>query len=298
MLGQSPTALLRYNAVGWKYRCLQSQQIRRLKLLHELFVQRPFPICAKNQALLDARQFKDLSSTTNIELNLYSPPMAQPERLTLSEIQDRLRPLHHLSLSTHRVSPTGDLYRCPVDKKLYITNNKTYEILPLKLPKDFIPTIIPDALLDRSKRTPSGRPVKRHQFIHAGRGVQIHLTPTSPPSHLGSILARAYRGLLQGCRIEFHLHQKSNDVRLKNTVDWVLEHSLHLRPDVILRAMPEGTEMLALPAVSKSDKLEELTWALELPETLKKAGHTTPSYIKKRAMGELPRTTNDISKAV
>ena len=62
----------------------------------------------------------------------------------------------------------------------------------------------------------------------------------------------AYGGLVQGCRIEFHLHQKSNDVRLENTVDWALEHSLHLRPDVILMAMPEGTEPLGLPATSKS----------------------------------------------
>ena len=71
---------------------------------------------------------------------------------------------------------------------------------------------------------------------------------------------------------------------MENTVDWAIENSLHLRPDTILRAMPEGTEMLGLPATSKSHMGEELVWVFELPRTLAKAGHTTPAYIKKRAM--------------
>lgn len=283
MLRHFPTALLRSTVAGSKCccRCPQSQQSRRLNLLHELFVKPPFPISAKNQADLNACQPKDLSSPTSIELNLVSAATTHPERLTLSELKDRLKPLHHLNLSTHHVSPSDDLYVCAEYKKLYLTN-KTYHIKPLKIPKDFTPNVLPDKSVDHSKRR-RGKPTIRHHFPHAGRGRQIHLTITSPPPHLALLLARAYCFLLQGCRIEFHLHQKSKDKQVENNLDWALEHCLHLRPDVIMKAMPKGTEMLVLPAVSKSTALQELVWALELPEALSKAGARTPEHVKKKA---------------
>lgn len=105
----------------------------------------------------------------------------------------------------------------------------------------------------------------------------------------------AYGGLLQGCRIELHLHQKSSDVRVLNTVDSALQHSLHLRLNVILMAMPKGTELLGLPAISKSHMGEELIWAFELPEALSKVGRRTPGQIKNRAMWGHGRTTNEAS---
>ena len=84
-------------------------------------------------------------------------------------------------------------------------------------------------------------------------------------------------------------------MRVENTVDWALEHSLHLRPDVILMAMPEGTEVLGLPATSKSHMGEELIWAFELPEALSKVGRRTPGHIKKRAMWGHVQTKNEAS---
>lgn len=280
-------AVSRNILVRRKYNCLPRQQTRHLKLLHELFVSKPFPISAENQAQLDACQPKRLPSPVDIQLDLSNDPNVQPERLTLSETQARLNPLSHLTLSTHLLN-VGD-------KKLYLGKDKTYRILPLTLPKDFVPKILPDNWQHQGKRRPSGKNVEVQKFPHAGRGRQVHFTIYTPPAHLYSTLVMAYGCLLQGCRIEFHLHQKSNDVRDENTVDWALEHSLHLRPDVILKAMPEGTELLGLPATSKSHMGEELVWALELPDALSKAGSRTPGHIKKRAMWGHVQTTDKAS---
>lgn len=299
MLRRSSTALLRNTVARSKCRCRcpQSQQSRRLNLLHELFVKPPFPISAKNQANLDACQPKDLSSPINITLNLVSATTAHPERLTLSETIDRLQPLHHLSLPSHHVPHSDDLPSSAQSKKLY-PPNRTYQIKPLKVLEDFIPKILPDRWDDHGIRTRSGRLVKRRDFPHAGRGRQIHFTGTSPPSHLASLLARAYCALLQGCRLEFHLHQRTKDKQVENYLDRTLQCCLHLRPDVIMKAMPQGTELLVLPAVYKSRDLEELVWALELPEALAKAGVRTPGYIKKRARWGLPKAESDVVEAV
>ena len=288
------------NTLAWrKYNCLPRQQTRHLRLLHELFVTKPFPISAENQAQLNACQPKRLPSPVDIQLDLSNGPNVQPERLTLSETQARLKPLSHLTLSTHLLSlsdPSLTVSHQSVgDKKLYLGKDKTYRILPLTLPKDFVPNILPDKWQHQGKRKPSGKNVKFQKFPHAGRGRQVHFTIYSPPAHLYLTLVMAYGCLLQGCRIEFHLHQKSNDVRVQNTVHWAMEHSLHLRPDVILKAMPEGTELLGLPATSKSRMGEELIWALELPEALSKAGSRTPDHIKKRAMWGHVQTTDKAS---
>ena len=288
------------NTLVWRrHSCLQKQQIRHLKLLHELFVSPPFPISAKNQALLNASQPKNLPPPIDIELDLSHGHGVQPEHLTLSETQARLKPLYHLTLSTHHLSlrppPLTGVQESLRNKKLYLGKDKTYQISPLTLPKDFIPKILPDKWSNQGRRRPSGKQVEFQKFPHAGRGRQVHFTIYTPPAHLYSSLVMAYGCLLQGCRIEFHLHQKSKDERLENTVDWALEHSLHLRPDVILMGMPEGTEMLGLPATSKSHMGEELIWVLELPEALSKVGYRTPGRIKKRAMWGQVQTTGEAS---
>ena len=97
----SKAVVLRNTTVAWRrHNCPQKQHVRHLKLLHELFVSPPFPISAKNQAHLDACQRKDLPAPVDIELDLSHGPNVQPEHLTLSETQARLKPLLHLTLST------------------------------------------------------------------------------------------------------------------------------------------------------------------------------------------------------
>ena len=260
-------------------KCLQKQQVRHLKLLHQLFVSPPFPISKKNQAHLDASQPKLLPTPVDIELDLSHGPSGEIERLTLSEAQTRLKPLHYLDPSSLKG------YKSVQDKELYRRKDKTYQISLLGLRKQpSAHKVLPDNWSHKGKQIPSGKQIEVQKFPRAGRGREVHYTIYTPPSHLLSSLAMAYGCLLEGCRIEFHLHQKSNDVRVQNTVDWALEHSLHLRPDVILKAMPEGTELLGLPATSKSHMGEELVWALELPKALSRVGCRTPDRIKKRAM--------------
>ena len=284
-------AVVSRSILPWRrHSCLQKQQVRHLKLLHELFVSPPFPISQSQQALLDACQPKHLPTPVDIKLDLSHGPGGECERLTLSEAQTRLKPLCHLNLFIHQpplpAPSSSGVHQSVGDKELYRMKDKTYQISPLILHKYLVPMsrIILHDPFCRTKRTPSGKQVKVLKFTRAGRGREVHFTIYSPPSFLHSCLVMAYECLLQGCRIEFHLHQKSNDVRVENTVDWALEHSLHLRPDVILKAMPEGTELLGLPATSKSHMGEELVWALELPEALSKVGVRTRGRIKKRAM--------------
>ena len=284
MLGHSPKTILHPTPAWARYPQLQWQSIRHLNLLRELFVPSPSPKSFRHESLLNACQLKHLPSPAGIKLRLKAGPDLPSERLTLSEAQACLKPLHHLNLSAHRHVAT--------DKKIFLRKNKTYEILPLTLPTDFVPKILKNTPQRHVYDSSDGFPDEGH---HAGRGRQVHLTVYLPPKHLARSLKMAYTCLLQGCRVEFHLHRKSDDLRVQNTVDWVLKHSLHLRPDVILMAMPEGTEMLALPATIKSPMGEELVWALELPEALSKAGCRTPKHIKNRAQWGQVRTTNQAS---
>lgn len=132
-------------------------------------------------------------------------------------------------------------------------------------------------------------------FTRAGRGKEVHLTTSWTPEHLRDSLRLSYEFLLQGARMEFHLHQKSAKSRKKgdHTVDWALAHCLHLRPDSILAAMPEGTTMLAHPATTNmsfkkrpphnfSEATSQVMWAMEYQKALESVGARTPERIKKR----------------
>ena len=147
-------------------------------------------------------------------------------------------------------------------------------------------------------------------YTRAGRGKEVYLTTTCTPSYLLHVLSTSYKRILEGTRVEFHLRQNSKDSK-DQTVDWALANCMHLRPDSILAAMPEGTIMLAEPAVTDlsfkkkqpknlQEQLNQVMWVLENPEALERAGERTPKEIKKRARwldenplgyGESPGTT-------
>lgn len=94
--------------------------------------------------------------------------------------------------------------------------------------------------------------------------------------------------------MEFHLHQRSKNTETSPspTVDWALANCMHLRPDSILAAMPEGTTMLAEPATTDLSfkkkipkNLQEATsqvmWAVDNEAALKRASVMTPERMKK-----------------
>lgn len=132
-------------------------------------------------------------------------------------------------------------------------------------------------------------------YTRAGRGKEFHLTTTTAPSHLRNTLRISYKYILEGTRMEFHLHPKSK--KDDPSVDHALAHSMHLRPDSILAAMPPGTTMLAEPAttdLSFKKKLprnldlmtSQVMWAMENAEALKRAKVVTPKRVKK--LGQWP----------
>ena len=115
-------------------------------------------------------------------------------------------------------------------------------------------------------------------FKRLGRSKDFPLTTTEEPSLLQHQLGKAYGFLLLGSRIEFRLRPKSKPSFLKNkTVDWALEHALHLRPDSILTAMPEGSMMLAKPCTAAEQPT--LMWGIEHPPSLERVGVRKPKWI-------------------
>lgn len=127
-------------------------------------------------------------------------------------------------------------------------------------------------------------------FTRAGRGKEAHLTTTYTPQSLHHLLSTSYKYILEGTRMEFHLRQKSNNSKGR-TVDWALANCMHLRPDSILAAMPEGTTMLAEPAVTDlsfktklpknlQEQMSQVMWALENEKALQRAGEGTSKRVK------------------
>ena len=137
------------------------------------------------------------------------------------------------------------------------------------------------------------RPQNDEKWVRKGRGKEIHLTTSVTSPNLRHNLSLSYNYLLEGSRVEMHLRQKTkrSDGR---TVDWALRNCMHLRPDSILAAMPQGTRMLVGPVVSdmsfrtKEHKRGDIfktkaMWAFEHKEVMKLAGQTAPKWVLKRA---------------
>lgn len=85
-------------------------------------------------------------------------------------------------------------------------------------------------------------------------------------------------------RVEFHVTVEGDC-----TVEWALENCPHLRPEIILAAMPTGTLVLAPPL---ADGRTELMWALHRARTAldveeKSAGLTAKGFIKGATTSEV-----------
>ena len=143
------------------------------------------------------------------------------------------------------------------------------------------------------KREP-GEPIRSARINYkpwkrAGRGKESHLTTTCSAQFLRHVLSNSCKYLLEGSRMEFHLHQESKDKK-ERTTDWALTHCLQLRPDSILAAMPEGTRMFAQPAttdlshkkrISKNNQMavSQVMWAMENEEALSRVDVKTSQRI-------------------
>jgi len=84
----------------------------------------------------------------------------------------------------------------------------------------------------------------------AGEVREVHLLLSHPHTYTRLMLDAAYRLINYGCPVEFHIRLRHEVVgsatqRLQSSpfdsMDWCLAHFPHLRPDFILKGMPEGT---------------------------------------------------------
>lgn len=134
-------------------------------------------------------------------------------------------------------------------------------------------------------------------FKRAGRSKEFHLTPETSQSFLLRVMKKTHEFLLQGARVEFVL---SGSKKAKETVDWTLQNRPDLRPDVILPAMPTGTQMLAHPCAVPGRGQEgrgslersNVHWAMEHVPSLRQENAPTPEWIKEMARWDVPLRLN------
>ena len=139
--------------------------------------------------------------------------------------------------------------------------------------------------------------VSNEKFKRAGRGKEFHFTNTAPISHVKARLRKCYEFLLKGARTEFALHSSSKipPNSRRSALDEALRDRPHLRPDVILRGMPEGSRMLAHLCSAPGTRKEgdpTLLWAMEYEPALRRNNMNTPEWIRQMGTWEVPLKLN------
>ena len=127
-----------------------------------------------------------------------------------------------------------------------------------------------------------GKIITDKSYKRVGRSKEIDLITNWDLKSVKHHLRIAYAHLERGSRVEFHLRPPADKPEF--SVDWTLRHLPYMRPEVILRSMPGGTQVIVPPVEnylaqdSKSnpnDLLRELIWAFSrLPEDRREAQQT------------------------
>lgn len=212
-----------------------------IHLLHAMFTQ------AGRESLAKIRNV-DLPLATCTSLNLFDGKGKDLGTMTLSQALKHIKPGSHL---TRLGSMSG-----------------RYEIKSLSVSEATAP--LPGSNTD---------PLK---FKRAGRSKEFRLMPDSSAGFMkGMVLRKAYQFLLRGARIEIQLRDPKHKEFTLSAIRSILDENLHLRPDSILAAMPEGTTMLAEPCTLAITGHSSLMWAMEHPASLELARVSTPKYIKR-----------------
>ena len=262
-----PHPLIYASNVCIMFRCapgrLQPNGSRALHLLHSLFTAQDEDM----QGVIASRQLSSLKKkiyprADEVSLRLLEKGSNKTTTMKLSEALGRLGPCTYLTKVG--VQARGD------------DSTGVYRIEQFPDPE-----VVQQP---KKKKAPSKGYYKRY-----GRGKEVHLTTACAPGNLRHRLILCYKFLLEGSRMEVHLREPQGNKA--DSVDWALAHSLHLRPDTILAAMPRDTTMLALPATtdfshrakmpaSAKRGTSEVMWAMENKVALVRARVSTPSKVK------------------
>ncbi|KAL8703575.1 MAG: hypothetical protein Q9201_003248 [Fulgogasparrea decipioides] len=112
-----------------------------------------------------------------------------------------------------------------------------------------------------NERTPLEKQLpKVLNFPRAGRAKEVHLTSALNPQGYAAALSAMYGHLTYGARLEMHVHLTKSERKREENIDIVLALNPHLRPEPILKAMPEGTKMMCEPLYEQ--KSGQMMWVL------------------------------------
>ncbi|KAF1993585.1 hypothetical protein P154DRAFT_527653 [Amniculicola lignicola CBS 123094] len=98
---------------------------------------------------------------------------------------------------------------------------------------------------------------------------EMYIMPTSPESYVRIILAKTYHFLAEGHPVEFCVriqkYPKTSNPQDHSLFHWIHSYFPHLRPDFIMKAMPEGTYYQIKPV---SDG-EHVQWVMKVAKEKK-----------------------------
>lgn len=242
--------------------------IRGLHLLHHIFTPTPHL-----KSLLSVKKMP-ITPSDQVSLNMRGSDRSDLGQMTLTSVFSLIKPFNYLA-------------QVPTKSPL-----QYFQIKPLKA-RDLDP--------------PERQRANKKAFKRDGQYKEFHLTTDTPAAYLKHVLSKSCEYLLQGSRIQFALHQKSLKAGSSPPIEVALKNCPHLRPDTILRAMPEGTTMLAHPCVAPDarPRMEKrakadppLVWAMEHAPSMERAGHRTPKWIRNMAQWnvELEPDPNHVEK--
>ncbi|KAL8777327.1 MAG: hypothetical protein Q9203_002503 [Teloschistes exilis] len=103
-------------------------------------------------------------------------------------------------------------------------------------------------------------PAKSMNFVRAGRGKEIHLTSAQDTTAYSFNMMKTYNLLIDGARLEMHIRLTKHELSDRKDIDRVLSMHPHMRPETILKGMPEGTVMLYEPLYD--EKAKQLIWVM------------------------------------
>ncbi|KAI4187931.1 MAG: hypothetical protein LQ348_003994 [Seirophora lacunosa] len=106
----------------------------------------------------------------------------------------------------------------------------------------------------KAKRT---KPIK---FRMAGRSKGLHLNSTLSAPAYHSVLSASSNHIIDGCRVEIYVDVAKSE-RRKMGFDFMMVKNPHLRPETVLKSMPEGTKITYEPLFDTAR--EQLVWVME-----------------------------------
>lgn len=117
--------------------------------------------------------------------------------------------------------------------------------------------------LNTFRRIPKNRGASNNQQSSLPKDVigcradEVHLRIDITPKYLQIELTRAYRFLAAGRLLAVHLHRPMGK-SYPETIPWAMQNRMDLHPEVILRAMPEGTLCVVQPRIDEAET--DLVW--------------------------------------